>query len=99
MEAVGNVLSRLMRTLGLAAELEGWQAVDEWPRVVGARVGRHSRAVSFRNGALLVEVDGSAWMHELSFLKRDLIQKINRHLRSEPVREVRFIVSRGGILR
>ena len=99
MEAVGQVLSRLMRTLGLGAELEGWRAVEEWPRVVGARVGRHSRAVSFRNGALLVEVDGSAWMHELSFLKRDLIQKINRHLGMERVREVRFIISRGGILR
>ena len=99
MEAVANVLSRLMQRLGLSAQLEGWRAVEEWHRLVGPRVGRHTRAVSFRNGALLVEVEGSAWMHELSFLKRDLLQTINRHLGADRVREVRFILARGGILR
>jgi predicted nucleic acid-binding Zn ribbon protein len=99
MEAVASVLSRLMQKLGLSAELEGWRAVEEWHRLVGPRVGRHTRAVSFRNGALLVEVEGSAWMHELSFLKRDLIQRVNRYLGADRVREVKLILARGGIRR
>jgi len=46
-----------------------------------------------------VEVEGSAWMHELMFLKRDLIRRIQRHLGSDHVRDVRFLVPRGGSLR
>ena len=66
---------------------------------MGPRVARHTRAVSFRDGVLQVEVDGSSWMHELGFLKRDLVGKVNRHLGSRLVKDVRFVVPRGGILR
>ena len=97
MEPVSGALSRLVGRLGLEQDLLGWRAVKEWPELVGARVARHTRAVGFREGALHVEVEGSAWMHELGFLKRELVRKINRHLGSECVRDVRFSVPRGGI--
>jgi predicted nucleic acid-binding Zn ribbon protein len=99
MEAIASVLSRVLRQLGLEGDLEAWRAVDDWPQVVGPRVSRHTRAVGFRDGTLRVEVEGSAWMQELGYLKRDLIARINQHLGSERVRDVRFIVPRGGILR
>jgi predicted nucleic acid-binding Zn ribbon protein len=99
MEAVSSVLTRVLRKLDLESELHGWRAVAEWPRLVGARVARRTRAVGFREGTLTVEVEGSAWMHELGFLKRDLIREINRQLGSERVRDVRFVIPRGGILR
>ena len=99
MEAVSGVLSRVLRRLGLEHELQGWQAVEEWPRLVGPRVARHTRALAFHGGTLRVEVEGSAWMQELGFLKRDLMARINRHLGAELVREVRFVIPRGGTLR
>lgn len=99
MEAIARVLSRVLRQLGLEGDLEAWRAVDEWPEVVGPRVSQHTRAVAFRDGTLRVEVEGSAWMQELGYLKRDLIQRINRHLGSDLVRDVRFTVPRGGTLR
>ena len=98
-EPVALPLSRLMSRLGLEQGLLGWRAVEEWTEVVGPRLADHARAVGFRDGALLVEVEGSAWMHELGFLKRELIRRINRHLGSECVREVRFFVPGGGIPR
>ena len=99
MEAISGVLSRVLRQLGLEDELLGWRAVEEWPQLVGSRVARHTRAIGFRDGTLRVEVEGSAWMHELSFLRRDLVRKINRHLGSDRVRDVRFVIPREGNLR
>ena len=99
MEAISGVLSRVLRQMGLASELEGWRAVEEWPRLVGPRVSRHTRALGFHEGTLRVEVEGSAWMHELGFLKRDLIRRINHDLGTEFVRDVKFVIPRGGILR
>ena len=99
MEALGGALGRALRKLGLEQNLLGWRAVEEWPQLVGPRVSRHSRAVSFRAGTLLVEVEGSAWMQELQFLKRDLIRNINDYLGRELVRNVHFVPPRGGTLR
>jgi predicted nucleic acid-binding Zn ribbon protein len=66
---------------------------------VGPRIARHSRAVAFRDGTLFVEVEGSAWMHELGFLKREIVRTVNQRLGSACVSDVRFTVPRGGSLR
>ena len=99
MESIASVGPRVLRQLGLSGQVPGWRAVQDWPRLVGDRVARHSRAVSFRDGTLHVEVEGSAWMHELAFLERDLIAAIRRHLGSDLVRDIRWSVARGGSLR
>jgi predicted nucleic acid-binding Zn ribbon protein len=99
MEAVSGALSRLLRELGLERQMLGWRAVEGWPRWVGPRVARHSRAVAFRDGTLVVEVEGSAWMHELGFLKREIVRAVNRQLGTDCVRDVRFTIPRGGVLR
>jgi predicted nucleic acid-binding Zn ribbon protein len=99
MESIGGLLPRLLRDLGLEESVAGWRAVQEWADAVGDHVARHTRAVGFRDGTLHVEVEGSAWMHELMFLKRDLIRNIHRHLGSDHVRDVRFTLPRGGTFR
>jgi predicted nucleic acid-binding Zn ribbon protein len=98
-ESLAGVLPRVLKQLGLEEGLLGWRAVHEWEQVVGPRVTRHTRAVAFRDGVLQIEVEGSAWMHELGFLKTDLMRKVNRHLGRRLVRNIRFVVPRGGILR
>ena len=99
MEALSHVLSRLLNRLGLEDELQGWRAVEDWARVVGPRVACHTRAIGFEHGVLRVEVEGSAWMHELGYLKQELIQAVNRELGAARVRDVRFVVPRKGVLR
>jgi predicted nucleic acid-binding Zn ribbon protein len=97
MEPVSGALSRLFGRLGLERGLLGWRAVSEWSVLVGPRIARRTRAVAFRDGLLHVEVEGSAWMHELGILKRDLVRTLNQHLGAECVKDVRFRVSTGGI--
>jgi predicted nucleic acid-binding Zn ribbon protein len=95
-EALAGILARLTVRLGLDGELQGWRAVEHWPRIVGPRIARRTQAVGFRDGVLHVEVEGSAWMHELSFLKHELVQKIQRDFGTNRVRDVRFVLPRQG---
>ena len=95
-EAVGGVLGRVLQQLGLNREMAGWRAVSAWPELVGPRVASHARAVAFRDGTLHVEVEGSAWMQELAYLKRDLVRRINQQLGGDDVRDVRLMLPRGG---
>jgi predicted nucleic acid-binding Zn ribbon protein len=96
---ISAILPALFEQLGLARTAEGWRAVSEWPAVAGTRIARHTRACSFRDGTLAVEVEGSAWMHELGFLKRELVRNLNRHLGAEIVQDVRLVPARGRSLR
>ena len=96
MKSLAGSRPGLLDSLGLSDRTNGWRAVIEWPSVAGARIARHSRAVSFRDGVLTVEVEGSAWMHELGFLKRELVRKTNLHLGSDIVRDVRLVPAQGG---
>jgi len=99
MESIARILPGLMRELGLEERAAGWRAVSEWPAVAGERIARRTRAANFRDGVLTIEVEGSAWLHELGFLKRDLVRRANEHLGAQRVREVRFVLARGGNLR
>lgn len=87
---LAQILPGLLQRLGLADTAAGWRAVSEWPVVAGARIARVTRAVGFRDGTLHVEVEGSAWMHELGFLGREIVRNLNRHLGADVVRDVRF---------
>jgi predicted nucleic acid-binding Zn ribbon protein len=98
-QSISGVLPALLRELGLEAGIMGWRAVREWPDAVGPQVARHARAVSFREGTLEVEVDGSAWLQELHVLKRQLVRQLNRHLGAQHVHDLRLVNARGGIRR
>ncbi len=99
MESLAGVLDALLARMGLDEELRGWQAVEQWPQAVGPKVARHTRAVGFQRGVLRVEVDGSAWMHELQYLRTELIRTLNRTLGADRVREITFVIPRKGVLR
>jgi predicted nucleic acid-binding Zn ribbon protein len=88
-------LTDTLRRLGLERGIAGWRAVEEWPAIVGPRIARRTRAVEFRDGTLVVEVEGSAWLHELGFLERELLEQLARRLGSRHVVDLRFILSRG----
>jgi len=98
-QPASSIVPRLLRDLGLEQGLLGFRAVTEWPDVVGARIARRTRAVSFENGVLRVEVEGSAWRFELGFLERRLLLELERRLGARAVRKLQFVQPRGGIQR
>ena len=90
MERIGRSLEQMLRRLGVAEAARGWRAVDVWPEVAGPRVADRARAVAFRDGVLVVEVQSAAWMNELSFLRRRFVGELNRRLGESVVREIQL---------
>lgn len=88
--AVGGTLAGLLDGLGLSATLKGWEAISVWSETVGAPANERSRAVAFDAGRLIVEVESSAWMTQLSFLKRDIKARLNRRLGGDIIKDIQF---------
>ena len=95
MERIGQPLQQLLRRLGVEGTMRGYRAVELWPEVAGERVLEHARAVSFREGVLVVEVDNPAWMNELTYLRHRMVTELNRKLGEDAVREVHLRPSKG----
>jgi len=48
-----------------------------WKEAAGARAAKHSRPVSFRRSSLVVNVDGSGWLYELTLKKKEIVKKMS----------------------
>jgi hypothetical protein len=63
-----------------------------WPVVCGSAVAERTRALSFDDGVLRVEVAGLGWKAELQALAPRYLAVINRYT-AEAVRRIEFVVS------
>jgi len=64
-----------------------WQL---WDEAVGEAIARNARPAAFKGKLLIVHVNSSAWIHQLQFLKKDLISKLNAALGKPLVEEIKF---------
>ncbi len=82
----------MLGSLGLVhRELREHRLLTHWVDVVGERVAARSAPDGLSKGVLWVRVANSSWLHELSFLREDVIRRTNQLLGDPPlVTEVKF---------
>jgi predicted nucleic acid-binding Zn ribbon protein len=91
MEPIRTALRQIMRDL-LAAKPHEEAAVLAWPLVCGKEVAARTRATSFAEGSLTVEVPDAAWRTQLAAFAPRYLSGFGE-LIGPVVREVRFKVA------
>jgi hypothetical protein len=92
LEQAGAGLEKIVaKSLRLAPRAEA--PLMAWPVVCGSAVAERTRALSFDDGVLRVEVAGLGWKAELQALAPRYLAAINRYT-AEAVRRIDFVVSR-----
>lgn len=85
-EAIGSTLDEL----GLGSKLKQFDVVNAWPSIVGEQIANAAHAESIKDGKLYIRVSRSTWRNELMMLKKELIEKINRTMNDEIVKDIIF---------
>jgi predicted nucleic acid-binding Zn ribbon protein len=89
-EQAGSGLEKIVaQSLRQAPSAEG--PLLAWPVVCGSAVAERTRAVSFDDGVLCVEVAGARWKAELQALAPRYLAMINRYT-TQAVRRIEFVV-------
>ncbi|MBT8495648.1 MAG: DUF721 domain-containing protein [Deltaproteobacteria bacterium] len=83
---IGGVLDKYR----IRGDVRESRAVQAWGGIVGERIAARAWPHHIKEGVLLVAVENSSWMHQLSFMKDDIIAKINEAAGGPLVREVRL---------
>lgn len=87
----GDALGELLGKHGVARELREHRILARWREIVGETLADRTFPDGLERGVLWVRVKNSSWLHQLSFLRDDLVARIARELGDPPVvREVRF---------
>ncbi len=64
--------------------------VHVWQKTVGAPIADNALPYAMKGSLLLVHVSSSAWMHQLQFLKAELLERLNNELEAGRVTDVKF---------
>ncbi len=87
-EHIGDILAAMQKKSALGKHLEHAQIWEQWERLAGAHLAKHSRPHSVKDRQLRVLVESPVWMHKLSYLKWDLLRRINRMAGKELVSDI-----------
>ena len=72
---LGDVLKKVVRNLG-KKRLAEEELVKAWQGAAGKRAAAHTRLVGLRKTKLIVNVDSSAWLYDLTLKKRAILKKV-----------------------
>jgi predicted nucleic acid-binding Zn ribbon protein len=61
-----------------------------WPLAVGDTIARNAKPGAIRGDILVVYVTNSTWLHQLRFMKSEMIARLNAQLGSCLVTDMRF---------
>jgi predicted nucleic acid-binding Zn ribbon protein len=89
-KVLGEAIGELARSFGIQDKLRQYEAVNQWASIVGKRIAREAEAVKVEKGVLVVRVKTSVWRNELNMRKHEIIEKLNRAIGSETVKDIRF---------
>jgi predicted nucleic acid-binding Zn ribbon protein len=75
---------------GVAAAIRNCQLTSLWAEVIDERLSRHTEAVKIKERVLYVGTSNSVWANELTYLKKELIEKFNRLAGEGAIRDIKF---------
>ena len=87
---ISKTLKESLKKAGLYEGVKSIKAVKIWPLVVGKKIADKTEATSINNGILFVKVFNSTWRQELQLQQEKIIDKINRKVKENIVREIKF---------
>ncbi len=85
-----SIVHDICHDLGMDEAYEQHRAIKAWPEVVGESIARVSKVRHCKDGVLYVRISNPSWRNELHFQKRSVIDKLNKFIGKELVRDIVF---------
>ena len=91
MEKLDIAIKDFLINTGLENGVKQQKAVIIWPKIVGTKISENTTAELVDFNVLTIKVKNSTWRNEL-YLKKDIIlEKLNKELGPNTIKELRFL--------
>jgi predicted nucleic acid-binding Zn ribbon protein len=75
---------------GMGRAVKVCNMISLWDRVVDERVRKQTEAIKISHRILYVSTSSPAWAQELTFLRKDFIEKFNKEAGKDIIRDIKF---------
>ena len=89
-EHIGSILVDVLKTYRRESDGELIRVWQVWDGIVGDVISQNARPAAFKGKILLVHVTNSTWIHQLQFLKKEMIAKLNDTLGNALIDDLKF---------
>ena len=87
---IGNVIDGVLKNYRAKPDFELTEIWRLWDEAVGTAIAQNARPAAFKGQLLIVHAISSTWIHQLQFMKNDLMVKINDALGKPLIQEIKF---------
>jgi predicted nucleic acid-binding Zn ribbon protein len=91
-ERLSTTIMKILKARGLESRLSEYRIFGHWEKAVGAVIARHAHPVAMHGKKLTLVVDSPPWMQQLSLLKPEIKEKVNRSIGKEVVKDIKLIL-------
>jgi predicted nucleic acid-binding Zn ribbon protein len=85
---LAKALHEALKQQGIERQILEQEIVIRWEEIVGIAIARQARPGRIRNGVLWIEVEDAAWRQELSLMRLELVETINKAVGERIVEEI-----------
>lgn len=99
LSAASEVLHSLLKNSKspLGQQFVRWRLWQNWEKVVGCEIAKHTIPVGFNKGVLFVWVDHPARLQELTFMVKTFRDRVNDFQGYQWARSIRFTLDRKSV--
>ena len=91
MQSLKIAIDLMLKKFGIDNAVSQNKALNIWNDVVGKNVAKNTEPDRVEHGVIIVKVSSPTWRQELYFQKNEIIQKINKTIGKNVIRDIRFI--------
>lgn len=92
LQRIDDILEKTLKKYKIPLKTEDRRLRDVWLQAVGSRIAAQTKPDCVKKAVLFVKVANSAWMQQLHFMKREIIEKFNYLHQAEPVKDIFFAI-------
>lgn len=85
-----GVLKNIISSLGAKGKFTEEDLSAAWKMVVGRKAAAHSRPRALSGSRLIINVDDSSWLYELTIQKKEILKKLSSELKSKRLTDITF---------
>lgn len=91
-EDIRHILDGLKATSELGRNLQEARIWENWSSIVQSPYNTKSFPLRVKDGVLVIEVENAVFLHKISYLKDEILEKVQQAVRSEIIEDVRFVL-------
>ena len=88
LDRLSMTLGKLLKASGFQGRLHEYRIFGQWEQSVGSMIAHHAQPQSVRGSRLSLIVDSPAWMQQLTLLKPEIIEKLNKSLGRTAIKDI-----------